>query len=213
MYLSRLTLNVRNRQVQKELANCYEFHRTLMSAFPAALPPGERVLYRLETDARSALAMVLVQSASLPDWSALPAGYSLKAPECKPFAPLLQAGQVLRFRLLANPTRKTKRPPKEGQEPEPWRVGLLKDEEQQAWLQRKAADHGFALNSVQMAAHPDVTGFTYQGETRRRITFQAVLFDGVLTIRDAQALASAVQNGIGSGKGFGFGLLSLARPA
>ena len=43
MYLSQLTLNPRTRRVQRELANPYELHRTLMRAYPEALPEGERV--------------------------------------------------------------------------------------------------------------------------------------------------------------------------
>ena len=44
----------------------------------------------------------------------------------------------------------------------------------------------------------------------RRLQFYAVQFDGVLQVTDADLLVRAVQAGIGSGKGFGFGLLSLA---
>ena len=34
MYLSRLILNPRHRRVQREVANPYEMHRSLMRAFP-----------------------------------------------------------------------------------------------------------------------------------------------------------------------------------
>ena len=34
LYLSRLILNLRSRRVQQELANVYELHRTIMTAFP-----------------------------------------------------------------------------------------------------------------------------------------------------------------------------------
>ena len=48
MYLSRLILNPRSRQVQKELADPYQLHRTIMAAFPDVLPPDERVLFRVD---------------------------------------------------------------------------------------------------------------------------------------------------------------------
>jgi CRISPR system Cascade subunit CasE len=41
--------------------------------------------------------------------------------------------------------------------------------------------------------------------------FSAARFEGVLTVNDAEEFSKAVENGIGSAKGFGFGLLSLAR--
>ena len=37
MYLSRLILNPRNRRVQREIANPYQMHKTLMRCFPAKL--------------------------------------------------------------------------------------------------------------------------------------------------------------------------------
>ena len=43
--------------------------------------------------------------------------------------------------------------------------------------------------------------------------FLAVQFDGVLQVTDPDKLVAAVETGIGSAKGFGFGLLSLAPAA
>jgi CRISPR system Cascade subunit CasE len=40
----------------------------------------------------------------------------------------------------------------------------------------------------------------------------SVQFDGLLQVLDPDALWHTVQAGVGSAKGFGFGLLSLARP-
>ena len=42
------------------------------------------------------------------------------------------------------------------------------------------------------------------------ITHAAVRFDGVLVVTDRAAFKTTVANGIGSGKAFGLGLLSLA---
>jgi CRISPR system Cascade subunit CasE len=41
-------------------------------------------------------------------------------------------------------------------------------------------------------------------------SFNAALFDGVLTCTSADRLKTAVINGVGRGKAFGMGLLSLA---
>jgi CRISPR system Cascade subunit CasE len=43
------------------------------------------------------------------------------------------------------------------------------------------------------------------------LTHQAVLYVGALAVRDNTAFLQAYKKGIGSGKAFGFGLLSLAR--
>ena len=43
-----------------------------------------------------------------------------------------------------------------------------------------------------------------------RLELQSALYEGLLSVRDPQALIAALTAGIGSGKAFGFGLLSLA---
>ena len=115
MYLSRLILNPRNRRVQKEVAQPYQMHRSLMKAFPDNLKPGdERVLFRLEAHPRTGALTLLVQSLTLPDWSWLAEsnarGYLLPVnepnPAVKSFDLNLAPGQVLAFRLRANPTVK-----------------------------------------------------------------------------------------------------------
>lgn len=45
-----------------------------------------------------------------------------------------------------------------------------------------------------------------------KLTFGSVLFEGVLEITDAERFQKTLQAGIGSGKAYGFGLLSIARP-
>jgi CRISPR system Cascade subunit CasE len=207
MYLSRLIINLKNRQVQKELANRYELHRTIMRAFPATLPEGERILYRVEERPPASGVQILIQSASHPDWHILPTDYLIQDAELKGYALELSPGEQLYFRLLANPTRKIKAIVEPGKEPEAKRVGLLRDEDQETWLLRKAAMHGFQVLNLQISHQPDVKGFT----PGKALTFHAVQFDGMLQVIDSPKVVEAVRKGIGSGKGFGCGLLSLAK--
>ena len=44
----------------------------------------------------------------------------------------------------------------------------------------------------------------------KRLTFGAVLFEGELEITNAEDFRNALTHGIGSGKAYGFGLLSIA---
>jgi CRISPR system Cascade subunit CasE len=112
VYLSRLILNLRNRQVRTDIARPYEMHRSLMHAFPDDLTASnERLLFRIENDARSALPIVLVQSQLAPNWSKLPpnyffAGASQPNPQVKEINLTLHTGQLLAFRLVANPTKR-----------------------------------------------------------------------------------------------------------
>src|SRR5262249_41388200 len=110
----------------------------------------------------------------------------------------------------------------------------IRDEEQQiAWLQRKGREAGFRLASVRLNhAVPNVylapqgKLFGYRRNSQenstdsareasginRRMAFGSALFEGELIVTDADAFREALVKGIGSGKAYGFGLLSIARP-
>jgi CRISPR system Cascade subunit CasE len=227
MYLSKLTLNPRTRRVQRELANPYELHRTLMSAFPDKLPPGERLLFRVDVDERTGVPTVLLQSHSAPDWAWLgdprANGYLLRAPESKPFEVGFTPGQTLAFHLRANPTVKHSAPGQRQGRRDP----LYREEDQLAWLERKATDGGFRLVRVVVLKEGNTYGRqpvkkvtvdaeetvkdVEKGPKTRALTHFAVRFEGLLQVTDPTKLWATVQRGIGSGKGLGFGLLSLAR--
>ena len=215
MYLSRLILNPRIRRVQLEIAEPYQMHRSLMRAFPDDMQEGaERVLFRLEQSARGGALTLLVQSWTLPDWSWLAepraCGYLLPVgepnPAVKSFDLHLAPGQVLAFRLRANPTVKRTIDGKKK------RVGLYREQEQMDWLARKAEQGGFRLLSVRTGNETIVGGRIRRDEATHKLRLLAVRFDGLLQVTDPHRLREAVRRGIGSGKGLGFGLLSLARP-
>jgi CRISPR system Cascade subunit CasE len=215
MYLSRLILNPRNRRVQKEVAQPYQMHRSLMGAFSDNLKPGDdRVLFRLET-ARTGALTLLVQSLTLPDWSWLAEpnarGYLLPVdkpnPAVKSFDINLAIGQVLAFRLRANPTVKRR-----FDEETHKRVGLYREEEQIEWLKRKGEQGGFRVLSVRTSNQDTINGYIRRDEERHKLKLLAVQFDGLLQVTDPDRLCDTVRRGVGSGKGLGFGLLSLARP-
>jgi CRISPR system Cascade subunit CasE len=212
MYLSKLTLNPRNRRAQRELAEPYQMHRTLMRAFPDDMDrENDRVLFRVETDLRTGTPTVLLQSTLEPRWGWLmndgARDYLLQPPETKTFDLQLASGQVLAFRLRANPT--VKRKCDDGKRR---RIGLYREEEQQKWLARKAEQGGFRLLSVRSQNAPDVRGWAHHDDARHKLKLFAVRFDGLLQVTDPNRLRETVQRGVGSGKGLGFGLLSLARP-
>lgn len=219
MYLSRLILNLRNRGVQRDLAHVHSMHRTLMRAFADDLDQAqERVLYRIDQNRRGDT-YCLVQSWQRPDWQHLAEnGYLLESEEDNPAVKTVdlqvRAGQQYNFRLRANPT---KRLGKSAQYDKGKRVGLYKIEEQLQWLQRKAGQHGFGIHSVMPIQPQQIhTRIPQHGGGARQETvphdakFFSVQFDGMLQVTDSQSFLEAIHNGIGSGKAFGFGLLSLA---
>lgn len=94
LYLSRLLLNPRSRDLRRDLGNCHELHRTILRALPQIedneAKARERfgVLHRLKIDQRQQKLTLLVQSFLKPDWSRLSSDYLLltdeENPACKP---------------------------------------------------------------------------------------------------------------------------------
>lgn len=207
MYLSRLILNSYSRAVQRDLASPHDMHRTVMRGFPENLDDHkERILYRLDQMERGDQLCLLVQSQLEPDWTQLDPTYlaqvDMDNPALKQFDPQPVNGQRFTFRLRANPTR---RPGKRAGDDKGKRVGLYKIDEQIQWLNRKAESGGFLVESVLPTQQ-------HRADDRKRdLKFLSVQFDGILHVTDAAHFEFILANGIGSGKAFGFGLLSVAR--
>lgn len=224
MYLSRLWLNLRSLQVQRDLRSPHELHRTVMRAFPDILDPDLEarayygVLHRLEEMPDTGRVLLYVQSTFPPDWQALPTSYCLAGeaghenPSVKSVSESyesIRAGRALRFRLYANPTKKveTKSLP-DGTKRNGRRVPLRSSDELLTWLRRKAEQGGFRLLEVQItgigAAHR--ARATVDG---KKLTFEGVQFEGRLEVQDPEAFGAVLRSGIGSGKAYGYGLLSV----
>lgn len=203
MHLTRLTLDPRSAQARRDLGDAYEMHRTLARAFAAdAQSPPARFLWRLEAGGNAwATPVVLVQAAVEADWSALQAlpNYLQRPVEskCLVLEEWVEGGGRYRFRLQANPTvtRQGKR------------YGLAGEAEQLAWLARQGERHGFSVEAA-LATASDVLA-SRKGESR--ISLQRVCFEGRLQVSELAAFSRALTLGIGPGKAFGCGLLSVAR--
>ncbi len=222
MHLSRLFLNPRSRQVRSELANPYEMHRTVMHAFAGRVSEDDRVLFRVEIHSRTGIPILLVQSPLEPDWSflnMLGKNYLLPMVDCPPgvnenpavktFSLGLQPGQNLLFRLKANPTFKTT-VQIEDEKVCKKRRGLFHEDDQIKWLERKLEVAGASLLSARTSNQAKLGGERKHADERQSLTFLCVQFDGLLVVREPDKLLAAMRSGIGSGKGLGFGLLSLA---
>lgn len=223
MYLTRLTLNSRSPSVRQDLADCRRMHRTIMSAFPPIdgdARAAHRVLHRIEPQRGDGSLTVLVQSITAPNWAGLPARYIATgyAPEVKVIDPSIAAigsGMVLNFRLRANPTKKidTKSGP-DGQRRNGRRKKLQGETAQIGWLQRKASLGGFTLLDARRSDEAGEVGYKTLGAATEgepmKMFFGSVLFEGTLRVTDADKVRRTLVDGIGSGKAFGFGLLSLA---
>ncbi len=201
MYLSRLQLNT-SRAAVGWASNPYRVHQRLMKACDG----DPRLLFRIE-DTPEGGTQILVQSQVKPNWQLAFADLAVLRcpPEFKPFDLSLQAGRLYRFRLLANPTVK-----KKSDDDKPYRLGLTQEADQLAWLTRKLEGAGVKLASCVVMPRGLQHSDKSLAKDEHAATHLAVLFEGVLQAQDPERLEAVVESGIGSAKGFGFGLLSLA---
>jgi len=199
MYLSCLDLDPRphSRGVQQWLSNPYRIHQRILRAFDDN--PG-RILFRLERPVKPRL---LVLSPCVPDWRRAFTDFAdvlAGEPRFKPFEPVLSTGQRLRFLLRANPTVK-----REGH-----RHGLFREEEQIQWLARKGQIGGFIPLGVRIPGGQ--TQVAFKGPQRKLDPQHhfAVDFEGILRVADATAFIRTLEQGLGSAKAYGFGLITIA---
>lgn len=241
MFLTRLYLNPRNRAVQRDLNDCYQLHRTVLSMFPQAKKSKNgarsqfKILFRVEGSESGRIIKLLIQSMIKPDVSKLNEKYTLGANGNKNIAvkniegifTQFENDRKLRFRLRANPTRKINTSSKEdrlsGEKKNGIRVPITSDEELVKWLKRKSQNHGFEILNLKISKEiPNVriSSMEYSRGVKKKPTgksgksfnlkFDTIQFDGVLKINELDKFSDAIKNGVGSGKAFGYGMLSIA---
>ena len=207
MYLSKLTLDPHHPQARRDLGDAYEMHRTLHRAFASddETQPG-RFLWRLErrSDYQPS-SVVLVQATQAANWTKVEEvdGYALLIQGNKrvDLTQLIQSQARYRFRLLANPTvtRGGKR------------YGLLREEDQLAWLERQGGRCGFTVQAFIRSSNERLQ--VRQGAKGNRITVDTALFEGLLMASNPEQLRQVILSGVGHCKALGLGLLSVARVA
>jgi CRISPR system Cascade subunit CasE len=184
------------------------------------------------------LVVVLVQSLVEPHWK-FQTSAVVRVDGPKSLSDVINSispGERYRFRLRVNPTRRVHRRATTGPDPAKGRlrrekpeamgkrVELTREADQIEWLRRQAERAGFHIVSVRRLpdwpeSKADVPALTASHTWKIRgfkrgtqLSLFSVLFEGVLEITDAEAFRCTLQKGIGPGKAFGCGLLSIAPP-
>jgi CRISPR system Cascade subunit CasE len=174
-----------------------------------------RLLWRLdEADHR---AVLYILSPSEPDCTHLveQAGWPSRPHwDTRSYTPLLDrlsSGQLWAFRLTANPTKSIRI----GDSERSQRVGHVTAAQQRDWFLHRTPGWGFHVPSTP-GGDPAVlvTGRRVRtfrrGSTRAEIS--TAVFDGRLVVDDPETFRRALLRGLGPAKGYGCGLLTLARP-
>jgi CRISPR system Cascade subunit CasE len=205
LQLSKIVLNTMSGTAMRLAGDISELHRVIYALFED--PRDGRILFRVET--HQGQPIVLIQSPTPPDWEQLPleARDLCSEPMTKNFSPNLIEGAEYSFRLLARVTRRSS---SGTGKPAGARRDLRSDEERLEWLHRKGSESGFAVTACGLTILTFPSVHSDKGYRAKGGSFSAVQFDGTLIVSDAEKLRHAITHGLGTQKGFGFGLLSLA---
>lgn len=217
MHFTKFEINAARRGARTLLASPHTVHAAVLSGFPpgggAATSEG-RVLWRI--DNRKPAATLFIVSPQAPDLTHLveqagwPATQSWDTRDYAPVLGRLEADQRWAFRLHANPTLSAR--VSEGADTR--RVGHVTVDQQLRWLTDRAERAGFTVppgsdGAPQVSVtHREVVRFRRGGG---QVTLATATFEGLLEVTDADSLRGTLTHGLGPAKGYGCGLMTLAR--
>ncbi len=189
----------------------YAWHKALWDCFPDQPDKKRNFLTRIDEHQGYFTVWIVAQSEPVrPEW----------CPETKydskKIAPAFLSHQLYSFDLRVNPTRALVRHDENGRpvlnlngkRKSSKRIPIVKEEELQIWLERKASSGGFRISD----AYPlEIERMTedYFSQKRNKAWHGSVRFRGMLEVTDHSLFEKTYYTGIGGAKGFGFGLLLL----
>lgn len=212
MYLSKITIPPSpEREEEQKISNIYLLHKKLWRGF--AQEPNERkrdFLFRIDRGIGD-LREVLVQSQSEPNWQD---EFPTDAVKVKSYVPAFEKGQIFFFYLRANAVvskvddlnangRGIKKP--------------LPAADYEKWLARRADDCGFQLHEIFRMGDAVAKGSKIEKKSQGKgykapkhwIRLNGQNLQGHLEVTDPETFTETYTKGLGRGKAFGFGLLSL----
>lgn len=187
-----------------ELADSQAVHRRVQSVFDGLDLTGGRLLWAMPTPQ-----LLLIQAPCAPSTVLTAIGWAARQHTRDYQLGGMQAGELVGFSLIANPTIATSPPTTDGApRPRGTRRPIPPGPGRDAWAHRKLAD---ALTIHTLHSRPLPTA----GGNRRggRVTHNRHLFTGTALVTDPDALRQLVTSGVGPGKGYGCGLLLITPQA
>jgi CRISPR system Cascade subunit CasE len=188
--LTQITVN-KTVAAHKCLSDAYAWHKALWEAFPDRPDDNRDFLFRTD-DQRSEFRVLLLSPYK-------PTPQTWGQWESKPISEDFLTHSHYAFQLKVNPTKRRCEDRR--------RLGIYNVTELKDWMTRKAQQFGFSLieESLSIGSPMDETFL----KNHHRGKHVSVDFTGHLTVTDPIAFKTGFEQGIGSAKAFGFGLLML----
>ena len=216
MYLTRMELDTEKRATRKLLCSRSKIHGMVESAFSGGR---ERRLWRLDTLGGGLYLLILSEEKPQLALAVLTYGVPEAGFVTKSYDTLLEritAQSRWHFRLVANSTLSKSRAStgKRGQV-----CGCVGVGQQEDWLRKRAEAHGFQVGEEDFRVVGNDWHTFYKQETRerekaeKRVLLREATYEGVLTVTDVDKFKELLCNGLGRGKAYGMGLLTVMRLA
>lgn len=207
MYLSRVQLDIKKRQTIKALSIKSMFHGAVENSFSGER---KRKLWRL--DRLNGNYYLLILSQEKPDLSNVESQFGvIGTAEIKDYDQLLErilAGKEWRFRLTANPTH-SKKTENDGRGVRGKVYAHITPEYQKKWLIERSESNGFYIDENDFEIVEEHWNEFRKGSKRRKISILSVSYEGILKVTDASLFKKALTNGLGRGKAYGNGMLTV----
>ena len=186
LYLSRLVMPL-DVALQQGRRTCYDWHKFIWESIPAQEDSKRDFLFRVDSKDRQVVVLLL---------SSVPPRVE-SAFVTKQVADSFLSHAAYRFDLRANPTFRRSSDKR--------RIAIYNEAKLYDWFHRKLLSIGCEVVDVQVD-HPHDEVFCKDGKRGKHVSVDA---RGILKVKDVAAFADGFKHGVGSAKGFGFGLLML----
>lgn len=200
MYLSRVELNISNRETMRAIVSPKIFHGAVEHSFD-----GSRMRRLWRIDDLNGKKYILILSEDIPNLEQFAAKFGFEGKyEIKNYSLLLNKisdGGIWRFRLTANPSIKSN-----GKV-----MAHITSYYQKKWLLDRAKDRGFSLNDddFQIVHSKWYDFYKKSGNGSCRVRMMSVTFEGILQVTDAEKFKETLCRGIGREKAYGQGLITV----
>ncbi len=192
MYISKIYVDVKIPSVLHDLSSLNHFYDSLKK-----ISGGSEPLYRIDNvplNETGYIQPVVLISEKKPEVSngAVAAGYIVKIDSLEYDIPV-RDGMVYKYYLRANPSVKIFFKHSNLETVESWKK----------WFETEGVINGFEVLDSQVADDGHVTC------AEKKIKLVSVIFEGSLKINDEKKFRKAINTGIGRGREYGLGLLSI----
>ena len=203
MYLSRLKLDISKRKTMLAMASPNLFHGAVENSFPCSR---KRNLWRIDT--LRGVPYLLILSHERPDLREAACQFGFIAPdidaEIKDYEPFLESienNSRWHFRLTANPVKSLANKSRGEIH------AHITNHYQKQWLLERSEKNGFLLREDEFdVVHSQWLSFP---KGKNRVTIFSAVYEGALTVLEKDLFKNILTSGIGHGKAYGMGLMTI----